>query len=253
MAGEERFRLILHPTCPTSKSLVTFLREEGLLDEFDFIVLDKPTPLPEGVFPWAVPMVLDAAGDPVAMDPLTPGELASLLKGEPVEIGDEVEFFKKSILYSAYASALMLAHHSIEPLLQESFLYPALRLKPRRRRYEEVVEVLSSRAEEIYESVKEVAARALSLAVVRFYYYSGVRGWEKIAGLSEEDVSSIILAMASVGRSHLPVKPVKPDMAGYIASFISRGARGLLRKIEREYRETLLDEDYQSLIKSLKG
>ncbi|NOZ31151.1 MAG: hypothetical protein GXO68_04295, partial [Crenarchaeota archaeon] len=93
----------------------------------------------------------------------------------------------------------------------------------------------------------------LSLAIVRFYYYSGVKQWERIAEIDAEDVSSIILAMASIGRSHLPIKPMKPDMADYIAGFISRGARGLLRKIEREYRETIEDEEYHSLLSQIRA
>lgn len=224
-----------------------------MIDKLGYIILDRPMPLEEGVFPWAVPMLIDEDETPIAMDPLNVGEIEAYLGGYDYDIGDEIEFFKKSILYSAYAGAVILSHHSIKPLLQESFLYPALRVKPRGRNYKELRDMLEGEAESIYDGVRETVARALSLAIIRYYYYSGVREWERIAEIDEQDVSAIILAMASIGRSNLPVKPVKPDMTGYIAGFISRSARGLIRKIEREYRETVLDEEYTRILAGLRS
>jgi len=244
--------MIIHPTCPTSKSIILSLKEKGIIEKINIIVLDKPTPLPNNVFPWAVPMLIDKEGSPIAMDPINAEEVEAYLNGEDYDIGDEIAFFKKSILYSAYASSIVLAHHSVKPLIQESFLYPALRVKQRNRNMSEWKRLLEERHDEIYEDVKETVARALSLAIVRFYYYSGVREWERIAEIDAEDVSSVILAMASIGRSHLPIKPLKPDMADYIAGFISKSARGLLKKIEKEYHETVEDKEYVEMISKFK-
>ncbi len=247
------YKLFIHPTCPASKELVLSLKGRKLLDRIHVLLLDTPIPVNSRVFPWSVPLLVDREGYPVAMDPISIEEVEAYLNGESYEAGGDLELLEKSILHSAYASALTLTHRSIRPLIQESFLYPALRLKIRGIRFEEAKTIIENTAEEFYKRVKEKIARALSIAVVRYYYYSGIRSWERIAAVERGDVAAAVLAMASIGRVGFPVTPVEPDMVGFMAGFIRRGAKGLLRKIEREYRETLMDDEYIGLIKEIIG
>ncbi len=251
MAG--RYRIILHPSCPSSREVVLGLAERGLLDKVDLVVLDRPMPV-GGVFPWSVPLIVDPSGEPLAMDPVDAVESAEILEGRWDRSVDDFEAFYWSIVYSAYASATLLVHGSPEPLLEESFLKPALRLPLRGLSVEEARERLRPRLGEILEGKKrDVIVRALAVAVARYYYWAGGRDPERLAGLGPEGVGAVLLAMASIGRSNLPWKPKPPEAAGELADFLARGARGLLRKIEREQEQVLGYEEYQEILSKAAG
>jgi len=243
-------KVILHPTCPSSRELVRGLAARGLLERVELLVLDRPAPLGEGVFPWSVPLVV-AGGEPVAMDPVDAGEVEAIVEGGDVSVGDEAEAFYWATVYSAYASATLLAHGGPGPLLAEpSFLKPALRLPARGAGVEEARSRLEASTVGLFEGRRlETLARALAIALARYYYWAGGRDPRVLEGLGEEGVGAWILAMASVGRAHIPWEPRRPLMAGYIAGFLSRGARGLLRKVEREHLEVMGDEEYLSILR----
>ena len=250
MAG---YTLLVHPLCKSSYSLLRGLDEKGLLGEFKVVVLDRPLTSTIRGFPWSVPMILDSKGTPLAMDPLGVEEAESILAGDAV-VEDDVEQFTRSILYSAYASATVLSHRSLEPLLDHSFLAPALRLPLRRVDYRAALDKLRRGLERLYEENKEVIAKALSLSIVRFLYYSGVRDPDRLStAVNGDSVSAMIHSMASIGRVNTPLDPGRADMSDYIASFIARRAKGLLRKIAGEHEEITGDEDYWRLIERLRG
>jgi len=248
-----RVEVLLHPTCPSSRSLVRGLADRGLLDSVELVVLERPAPLGGGVFPWSVPLVV-VDGEPVAMDPVDAGEVEAIVEGGEVSVGDEVEAFYWATVYSAYASATILAHGGPEPLLAEpSFLKPALRLPARGVGVDEARARLEGAVGGLFEGRRlETLARALAIALARYYYWAGGRDPRVLEGLGEGGVGAWILAMASVGRAFLPWEPRAPLMAGYIAGFLARGARGLLRKVEREQAEVMGDEEYLSLIRGAK-
>ncbi len=242
-----RHTLAIHPLCPTSRSLVKGLAREGLLDKLDLVVLDRPRPLGEA-YPWSVPILLSPEGEPLAIDPLGPGEAAAIITGRPAGPGrSDEEQFAMSVLYSAYASSIALSHRSLEPLLDPSFLSPALRLPLRGEDPDSAARRLGPRLPALYEREKERIARALSVAITRLLWYAGASE-ESLQRLSEDRAGAIVIAMASVGRAFLPVVPGKPDMAGFIASFISRRARGLLAKVRREHENILGDTEYWGLL-----
>ena len=242
-----RFRLAIHPLCPTSRSLVKGLASEGLLDRLDLEVLDRPRPLGEA-YPWSVPLLLSPDGEPLAMDPLDPGEAAGIITGRPAGPGrSDEEQLVMSVLYSAYASSVVLAHGGLDPVLDPSFLSPALRLPLRGEAPGSAAGRLAPVLPGLYEREQERIARALSIAIVRLLWYSGA-GEEDLKRLSAEQAGAIVLGMASVGRAFLPSVPGRPDMAGFIASFIGRRARGLLAKVRREHEDILGDSEYWRLL-----
>ncbi len=254
MKQDPKPRLIIHPLCPTSKSLLLDLYSNNYLDRVDYVFLDDPRYLDKvKAFPWAVPMLIIDDNGPVAMDPLDYDELYAIIEESyDREINDEDQF-KISILYSSYASSISLLYGSVEPLISKSFLYPALRIKIRDVDYDETVRNLKSKATSIYNSFKEKIARALAITIVRHFYYSGITDPDELEKYSKTSVvNSIIFSLSSVGRVNLPTPLYKPDMAEYISEFISRNPKGLLRKIEREHYSIIEDKDYMRLVERLR-
>jgi len=245
LAGQ-RITIALHPLCPSSHKLVLDLDKMNILDKVEIVILDKPRPLGKA-FPWSVPLVISPEGEPLAMDPIEAEEIKTIIENGSLKLGDERKMFSSSILYSAYASSIALAHRSLEPLLGDSFLRPALRLDLRNRSPQEARQQLQSVINDIYMGERERIARSLSVSIVRYLWYNGAT-LEDLKSVDTHTVGAVILGMASIGRSFLPVVPKRPDMAEFIAGFIKRRARGLLAKIEREYHEILGDNRYQELL-----
>lgn len=256
MAGtgvRDSYLLLVHPSCPSSREVLLGLYEYGLLDRVKVVSTLKPA-VYAGFFPWSVPLLVGPDGA-LAMDPLDPIEVLSIIEGSWSQgYHDPADQFLRSVIYSAYGSAIALVHGSFQPLMDESFLGPALRLSlldpATASRF---IEVVRSSAGRLYGESWEVIARALAIAVVRMIYWaSGGRvSAEDLQGLGEDIVGAIILSMASVGRSHLPSKPSTVEASGFVASFIKRGARGLLRKVRREQELLWEDKDYVRLLKRL--
>lgn len=244
------YLLLVHPSCPSSRAVLLGLYEHGLLDRVKVASTLKPA-VYTGLFPWSVPLLAGPDGA-LAMDPLDPIEVVSIVEGSWSQgYHDPVDQFLRSVLYSAYGSAIALVHGSFQPLMDESFLGPALRLPlldpAAASRFAEVVK---SSAGKLYSESWEAVARALAIAVVRMIYWAsrGNVSAEDLQELREDIVSAIILSMASVGRSHLPPKPSKVRASGFVASFIRRGARGLLRKVRQEQELLWEDKDYVRLL-----
>ncbi len=246
------YKLVIHPSCPSSKSVVLYLVDKGIIGELEVKVVEWPVPLGGKAFLWSVPLLIDPNGSPLAMDPISGEEVESIITGKwkPPSRSVEEQFIK-SVLYSTYGSALALTHRSLRPLLDESFLTPALRIPLTGRDLGEVRQMLEEKIDKLYEENREVIGRAMSIAVVRSLYLSGLRSEDALSELTPEIVGSIILSMALIGRVGIPLKPYQPDMAQFIAEFIRRRARGLIRKIEREYEETFGDEEYHKLVERI--
>ena len=85
----------------------------------------------------------------------------------------------RSVLYSAYASSIVLSHHGIEPLLTPASSCPTLRLALRtvdpHRETLEAAERLRAEAERIYRESREMIVRAMTVSMVRRIYYAGLR------------------------------------------------------------------------------
>lgn len=249
MAG--RYRLVVHPTCASSRSLLHGLRERGLLDRVELVVAYTPGAA-GGLVVWSVPLLVSPSGEPLAMDPLGVEEAEVLLSGGvPGPRGGLEDEFLEAVLYSSYASALALVHGSLEPLARDpTFLAPALRAIPRRLDLEDASRRLASAAGRLYSENWETIARAATLSYARTLYWVHGRDAleERLSKSTPDDVAEWLLASASMGRTGLPPRPGRPRAAEYIAGFARRRARGLARKIIREQEELARDPLFRELL-----
>ncbi|MCE4624990.1 MAG: hypothetical protein F7C35_03905 [Desulfurococcales archaeon] len=247
-----KHKLIVHPSCPSSKSILERLVVSSLFEKVEVIIIDTPSKIPTGIFPWAIPFLLSPEGTPLAMDPLDWRELESIVESNWEWDGrSDEEQFVTSVLYSAYASATALVHGGFDPLLTSySFIAPALRTSLRGIEVSEISDKLRRDSTRLYLAARDKIARALSIALVRFLFYGGLREPEKLKAIDVEQVSALVLAMASIGRGMLPLKPRRPDMVEQMVAFIRRGAVGLLRRVEMEHKRVYTPE-YVELIERL--
>jgi len=96
------FRLYFHQSCATSREVILGLSRRGLLERVELMPLDGGIEsLRAGV--WSVPwLVID--GRPVATDPVTADEVAEIINGGKVDVGDPLDAFMNAVLHSSLAS-----------------------------------------------------------------------------------------------------------------------------------------------------
>ncbi len=216
------------------------MHERGLLDKIDLAAAYTPGAA-GGVVVWSVPLLVSPEGEPLAMDPLSVGEVVSIIEGRaPEPRGSLEDEFLEAVLYSSYASSLALVHGSLQPLARDpTFLAPALRAFPRKLDLASIADRLAQAAHRLYQEYWETIARAVTLAYARTLYW--VHGPEALAerltNATADDVAEWLLASASMGRVGLPSRPARPRAAEYIADFARRRAKGLARKIVKEQEE----------------
>ena len=245
VSGNRRYKLIVHSTCMSSRELLHGLRRKGFLGAVDIV----PASTSLSVFPWSVPMLVSPRGRPVAMDPLSVEEAVAILKGaSPPPRGNIEEEFMEAVLYSSYASAIMLVHGDLRPLITPSFLNPALRIPLGRRGLNEASSLLEAEASELYEEYWERVARALAKSIVRVLYWSGRLSEGGLKNMGEGEAASLIISLAGIGRANLPLRPSKPKAAGFITSFLRRAGTALARMVMKEQEILLGDKWFIGLL-----
>ncbi|ABM81210.1 hypothetical protein [Hyperthermus butylicus] len=245
--------IYIHPSCPASRNLVLYLHEKGLLNRVELVSTARPSTsglLREAV--WSVPWLV-GEGVPLATDPIEPGEAELIIREfRTTRTSNPLDDFAEAILHSAYASAVAYLHGSLEPVLDCDFVMAATRAKLRGLDVSQVLLEAGHRAADLYADLEDKIMRALGISYVRELYWAsgGSLSREELVELATPiHVGAWLIAKASLGRSGLPSKPV-PDKARLerLASFVRRGAAGLLRRIEREYQEVMEDENYWRIL-----
>jgi len=245
--------LYIHPTCATSYEAVKHLAAKGLLDGIRLVSTAEPAA--SGVLRgsvWSVPwLVVESV--PVATDPVAPGEVESILLGEgPLRRGDPVEEFMEAVLHSAYAAAVSYLHGSIRPVIDTAFISAATRAPLRGLDVEEVAREVAARADELYREWEDRLMRALGISFVRELWWATRGGVtrERLRELAAPETLGLwLIAKASIGRNGLPDRPLPgPEKLERLASFVARGAAGLLSRVKREQERILGDEEYWRLL-----
>jgi len=242
-------KIYIHPTCKSSYTLIKHLYEKQLLPETQLI---DATRLPVKA-PWSVPWI-EANGYPAATDPVSPEEVDALILDGRIEPPSRpVEAFMESILYSGHASAQVLLHQSLTPVIDEDYIMAALRAPGDRETVEAAAREIESRREELYWEWKGRIARALSLSFARELAWA-LGG--RVTPETLEDradpltISLWITAKASTGRAGLPWRPSPPPAAEEMSGFLRRGAKRIARKVNEEIAAINGDSVYWDIVAS---
>ena len=255
MNAVPRVRVYVHPTCYSSYRLVKGLAEQRLLDRVELVDTSRHPlhALSEGV--WSVPWVT-VDGVPVATDPVTVEEVAAIIRGEGLEVSvDPVEAFMEAVLHSAYATAVALVYGSVKPVVEEGFVSAALRAPLRGLNPSKLAAELAARLEEVPGQWLDKLVRAAGVSLVRELWWGsqGALTLSELRSITPRTVAAWLLAKASVGRVGLPPNPLEENIAkiaSRIASFVQRGAVGLVNKVRKEWEEIVSDKDYQKLLEN---
>lgn len=242
--------IYIHPTCKSSYRLIKHLYTKQLLNKIQFIDTSA-TPLGA---PWSVPWVqLD--GQPAATDPVNPEEVETILQGKlPEGPSKPIEAFMESILYSAHASAQVLVHGSLDPVIDEKFAMAVLRRPGDRQAATHLLSEIMEREEELYRDWQGKIARALSLSFVRelAWVHGGKISPDELASRADPTTIGLwIIGKASTGRAGLPWKPVLPETAEEMSRFLARGAKRLAKKLNDEIETIYGDAEYWDILKSI--
>lgn len=247
-------KLVVHPTCPSSRRVVMELYREGLLNLVDLIVAEDPWGAmgSSGGLVWSVPWFIGDKGEPLAADPIGEGESTRILRGEPVELGkDPLEAFLDAVLHSGYATVVALVHGSLSPLADPGFISAATRAPLTGVDVGELRRRILEGGEKLYSSIEDKLVRAAAVGFARDLYWALGRrldAEELKAHASPGAIAAWLLAKASIGRIGLPRTPSKPEPADAIAGFIARTAAGLARRVSREQEEIASDKVFNELL-----
>ncbi|QOR94678.1 hypothetical protein IMZ38_01710 [Thermosphaera chiliense] len=249
--------LVVHPTCFSSYRLLKTLSEKGLLNRLRILVADKP-----GVGfekkAWSVPWLL-VNGEPAAADPLEPWEVEAVLEGRGLQPpGDLAESFMTSVMHSSYASSLVVLWGSLEPVLDKGFAKAVYRAPLTHVDVDKALEKVREKAGELYDEWVDKLRRTLAVAFTRELYWFSNRKLTAdslVQASRPEVIGAWLLAKASIGRVGLPPNPLGAGAvnAGEISSFISKGAKGILNKVENEAEALFNDKEYWLMISRLKS
>ena len=246
-----RVAVYIHPTCATSYELVKRLASEGLLERVELRDTSSPSEaLHQGV--WSVPWIL-VDGQPAATDPVEPGEALEIITGAwSRSIANPAEAFMETVLHSAYAAAVAYLHGSLEPVLDEALASAAARSPLSGIDPSKLLGEIRSNAEKLYREWEDKIMRALGISFVREAWWasSGSLDRETLRNMATpEAVGLWLIGKASIGRTGLPPKPLPSrERLEKLASFIHRGAAGLLSRVKREQETILGDEEYWRIL-----
>ncbi len=246
--------MYFHPSCATSRQVIVGLKRAGLLERVELIPLtDGLHAIKFGV--WSVPWII-VDGRPAITDPTDAEEVVSTLMGSRPGVGDEVEAFMNAVLHSSFATTVSLAHGSIDPVLDPDFISAAVRSPLTGADYMGIASSLAGEGIRLFVEWRDKLRRAAAVSFVRELY------WASNGSITPEEVASTatpmsvgawMLAKASVGRAALPVRPhgAAREDAEWIASFVSRAAKGLLEKVRAEQEEIYGDVHYLKTLSRL--
>ncbi|AEM39804.1 hypothetical protein Pyrfu_1951 [Pyrolobus fumarii 1A] len=251
-----RIVIVIHPTCASSYRLVKTLAKERLLDRVELVdATDPRTLLRYGA--WSVPWVV-VNGVPAATDPVEPEEVAAMIRGEyKPETREAREAFRDAVIHSAFAASIAFLNDRLDLVVEPGFVSAALRAPYTHVDAERAAQEILANAKELWREIRDMVARALGVSFVRETW------WSRGGNLTQDELLKLVdsgavrlwlVAKASVGRSGLPWDPrVVNERATPIEGFVRRGATGLLRKVEREQKEILGDEEYWRILRDYIG
>ncbi len=234
------------------------MAENDLLDHATLVATTDIGPVDAlGQRIWSVPwIVID--GKPAATDPIEGDELEEILvQGRGREPLSVEEAFMETVLHSAYATALAYLHGSLQPVLDTALASAAVRSPLTRINPEMVIDIVKANKEGLYSSWEDKLMRALAVSYVRELWWAS-NGFLERSQVEDNatplQVAQWLLAKASIGRNGLPLKPFPDrDRVQKLASFIRRGAAGLLNKVRHEQEKILGDKDYWRLLSKKLG
>ena len=255
--------IVVHPTCAVSYRAVKRLAEEGLLDRV--LLLDARDP--RVVFEyrvWSVPWVLVETREglvPSATDPVSEDEIVEMVKGV-YERGDvdPVAAFRDALVHSSFAAAVALVNDDPGIAVSRELVAAAIRagfdVTPWRLVDESIAEVRDA-IRDAWSELRGMVARALGVSFVRELWWSRGGSLDReglVAAVESGAVRLWLEAKASIGRGGLPWDPRHiTEVAELVERFVVRGAVGLLRKIEREQKEILGDDEYWEILRKHLG
>jgi len=247
------FRLYFHQSCATSREVILGLSRRGLLERVELIPLDGGIEsLRAGV--WSVPwLVID--GMPVATDPVTADEVAEIINGGKVDVGDPLDAFMNAVLHSSLATALTLLHGSVAAVADPSLASAAARSPLTGVDPEALAARVRAEGDRLFLEWRDKLRRAATVSYVReLYWASGgaITAEELAAHATQASVGAWLIAKGSLGRAALPPRPkgVAREDAEWIASFVRRAARGLLEKVREEQESIYSDSEYLGLLRA---
>jgi len=204
--------LYLHPTCSSSARVFARLKEEGLLGRVRIISLE---PGSAALIDELVPSVpaIRVGNELVAVDPLEPEFVAAIVKGDndeiaryvPHSVGEAVERFSKSFIYSSYLMVLeYVGGGALEQAIKGSFARAAVRARYMEGGLaDEVLRSLPGRVDEVREAVGEYLERVVAYSYLReALMVFGGGGYTE--ALNPRTALLWLQAKASIGRAHLP-------------------------------------------------
>ncbi|MEB3774147.1 MAG: hypothetical protein GSR86_04375 [Desulfurococcales archaeon] len=239
--------MIIHPTCATSYTIVKHLHSKGLLEKVELLsASDMGIVFKHRV--WSVPWIM-VNGEPVATDPVEPGEVEGIIEGSGIEPPrDPTLRFMETVLHSAHASSLALLWGSLDPVMDEDLIKAALRspltgytakdLDPSRIDYDEWMDKFG---------------RALAISFVRELWWAAEGNPPQEPPPMDElrvYVRHWLISKASLGRAGIPLNPLKNDYSRIdsMARFLGASYKALLRRVKREQEAILSDELYWRIL-----
>lgn len=249
-------KIIVHPTCYSSYRLIKHFMNKPLLERLEFIVAEHASvALKHRV--WSVPWLL-INGTPVAADPIEPEEVEAIIQGQNLGLSKGiVESFTDAIIHSVFASSQLALWRSIDPLIDRDFVSAATRAVVTGIDVDQAMMELREKSQEILQGVLDKVTRALAVSFTRevWWTHGGELTSDYLLSIATPgSVATWLIAKASIGRIGLPGKPMGVAMqtAREISDFISRSAKGIISKIEREQREILEDGEYWAVLRRLR-
>jgi len=250
-------KVIVHPTCPSSRSLLLGLEERGLLGKVDVVVAVDPwrsTSISRGIV-WSVPWVIRDDGTPIAADPVSTDELEVIIQGGDMNISkDPMDAFVEAVLHSGYATVVSLLHESLEPVLDLGFVSAALRSPLTHEDPDAFIKSVRRELDSLYSRIRGKLLRAAAIGFARDLYWAlgrRIDGETLGRAATSWNVATWMIAKASIGRIGLPSIPGKPRAAGEIADFLARTSNGLARRIRKEQEEIVSDERFNEILRAL--
>ena len=247
-----RVRMLIHPTCAASYEAVKRLHEEGLLDRVELASTAAPGEAMR-LAAWSVPWVL-VDGEPAATDPVDPVEVVEIATGTWARrVEDPVAAFMSAVLHSAYAAAVAYLHGSLGPVLDPALASAAARSPLSGIDPGSVLEAVQGEAGRLYTEWEDRLMRALGISYAREAWWASGGSLDRDglrALATPEAVGAWLVAKASIGRTGLPANPVpRREAVERLATFIGRGAAGLVSRIRREQERILGDKEYWALLR----